>query len=254
MSLVSALGMIAVGVVAVVFWQRLTRLQYRWFWVGAGLWVVAVILKIIFALLTNVAVLGFMKKSLSYPLLVVGGGLYVGLQSSLCEIGLTLLAVLFWRKLGEGAERAIGIGVGAGAFEAVLLGLSSLTAMVALLAGVPGTEKVREGIETAAAVTPVFWLLGPAERVIAILCHSSSRALVLLGVTARKPSMVFSGFLIFTLLDGIAGAAHVSGKMGEISMWWIELALLPFALASLPILKWCYTRPPPTSIGCQGLH
>ena len=52
--------------------------------------------------------------------------------------------------------------------------------------------------------------------------------------------MVFGGFLIFTLLDGIAGASHVSGKIGHISMWWIELAILPFALISIPILKWIH--------------
>jgi uncharacterized membrane protein YhfC len=234
--------MMLAGGGAVFYWHRLTRLQYRWFWVGAGLWAVAVILKILCALLTNVVVLGFLKKTLSYPFLIVGGGLFVGIQSSLCEIGLTLLAVFFWRKLGEGAGRAIGIGIGAGSFEAVLLGLSSLTAMVALLAGVPGTEKVREGIETAAAVTPVFWLVGPAERIIAIPCHASSRALVLLGATARKPMMVVYGFILFTVLDGIAGAAHVSGKMGQFSIWWIELAVLPFALISIPILRWCYAR------------
>ena len=32
-------------------------------------------------------------------------------------------------------------------------------------AGVPGTEKVREGIDTVAAVTPFFWLLAPIERI-----------------------------------------------------------------------------------------
>lgn len=241
-SLVPAVGMMIVASVAVIYWRRLSHLQFRWFWIGAGLWTVAVILKMVCALLTNAAVIGFMKGKLSYPCLVVGGGLFLGIQSSMFEIGLTLLAVVLWRQLGEHAGRTIGIGIGAGAFEALLLGISSLIAILALLAGFPGTEKVREGIETVAAVTPVFWLLAPVERIIAILCHASSRTLVLLGATHRKPMMVLSGFLIFTLLDGVAGATHVSGKIGQISMWWIEVSILPFALASIPILKWCYVR------------
>ncbi len=239
-SLVPALGMMIVAGAAVVYWRRLSRLPIKWFWVGAGLWTVAVILKVICALLTNKAVLGFMKERFSYSLLVFSGGLFIGIQSSLFEIGLTVIAVLIWRQLGRDAERAIGVGVGAGAFEAFLLGIASLIGILVMLAGLPGTEKAREAIEAVAKMSPLFWLLGPAERIIAILCHTSSRALVLLGITNRKPMMVFWGFLIFTLLDGIAGAVHVSGKIGQISMWWIELAILPLALVSIPILRWCY--------------
>jgi len=239
-SLIPAVGMILVGSAAVIYWRRVSKLQLRWFWLGAGLWAVAVALKVVCALLTNQAVIGFMQEHLSYPLLVLSGGLFLGIQSSLFEIGLTLLAVLIWRQLGRDANRAIGIGIGAGAFEALLLGVASLVAILACLSGLSGTEKVREGIDTVAAVTPFFWLLAPIERILAILCHASSRALVLLGVAKRKHILVFWGFLIFTLLDAVAGAAHVSGKIGKISMWWIELALLPFALISIPILRWCY--------------
>lgn len=240
--LAAALAMTIVAIVAVVYWRRISLLQIRWFWAGAGLWTIAVILKTICALLTNKAVFEFMKEKLSYPLFVFGGGLFLGIQSSLFEIGLTLLAVLIWRQLGKDAGRATGIGIGAGSFEAFLLGISSLTAVLVLFAGLPGTEKFREGITAAATTTPVFWLLGPSERIMAILCHTSSRALVLLGVTNRRPMMIFGGFLIFTLLDSIAGVAHVSGIISRISMWWIELAILPLALVSIPILKWCYAN------------
>lgn len=247
--LMSALGMITVAVVAVICWRWFSRVQFRWFWAGAGLWAVAVLLKIICALLMNEAVIGFLKEKLPYSPLVLVGGLFVGVQSSVFEIGLTFLAVLVWRRLGRDADRAIAIGTGAGAFEALLLGAASLISMLTALAGVPGTEPVRESIATVAATTPLFWLVGPVERIIAILCHASTRALVLLGVTHRKPVMVLSGFLIFTLLDGVAGAAHVSGMIGKVSTWWIELAVLPFALISIPILRWCYAAWP-----AQGDH
>ena len=239
-SLVPAVGMMIVASIAVIYWRRVSGLRYRWFWTGAALWTVAVALKAACALLTNASVIGFMKENLSYPILVFGGALYLGVQSSLFEIGLTMLAVLIWRQFGLEAGRAIGIGIGAGAFEAILLGISSLVAILISLAGLPGAEEVREGIEATAAATPLFWLIAPVERIMAVLCHASSRALVLLGVAHRRFSMVFWGFLIFTLLDSVAGAAHVSGKIGTISMWWVELAILPFALVSIPVLRWCY--------------
>jgi uncharacterized membrane protein YeiH len=66
--------------------------------------------------------------------------------------------------------------------------------------------------------------------------------LVLLGVAKRKYMLVVLGFLIFTLLDGIAGGVHVAGLVGKTSMWWVELALVPFAVASVFILIWCYRR------------
>ncbi len=242
LALVPGLGMILVAAVAVVYWRRASRARFRWFWIGAGLWTVAVAVKVLAALASNAAVLGWLKQSLSYPLFVVCGGLFGGLQSSLCEIGFTLLAVWIWRALGRDAGRAIAIGVGAGAFEAMLLGVGTLAAVALAIAGLPATEPIRQELLKAAATIPLFWLVAPVERVIAILCHASTRALVLLGVTQRRWMMVFWGFAIFTVLDGIAGAAHVSGKMGAFSVWWIELAILPLALISIPILGWCYRR------------
>src|SRR5262249_55523572 len=119
----SGFGMMFVAVVAVVLWWRIARVQLRWYWVGAALWAVAVILKIICALLANGPVLNALK-GLPDPLSVVLGGLYLGVQSSVFEMGLTLLAVYIWRQLGRDAARAITIGVGAGAVEALLLGIA----------------------------------------------------------------------------------------------------------------------------------
>jgi hypothetical protein len=58
-----------------------------------------------------------------------------------------------------------------------------------------------------------------------------------------KHMMIIWGFLIFTLADGVVGTTQISGKMGQISVWWIELAVLPFALVNIPILHWCYRKP-----------
>jgi hypothetical protein len=240
--LVPGLGMILVAAVAVIYWRRVSRVQWRWFWAGAGLWTIAVALKILCAILTNERVIGFVKEHLPFPLQVVVGGLFVGIQSSVFEMGFTLLAVLIWRSFGLSGRRAITVGVGAGAFEAFLLGLGSVASVVAFMAGAPGTEKIGEGLASAAASIPLFWLAAPIERVIAILCHASSRALILLGVAKQRSLLVLYGFLLFTFLDGVAGAAYVAGWVGSISVWWIELAVLPFGLISVPILRWCYTR------------
>ena len=123
--------------------------------------------------------------------------------------------------------------------RALLVGVGVLGAMVVALLGVPGTKMIMDLAEEQAQATPVLWLVGPVERVIAILCHTSSRTLVFLGVARRRWPFFWWGFLLFACLDSIAGFAHVSGKIGEISMWWIELAIAPLAIASIPIIRWC---------------
>lgn len=243
-SLVSAVGMIVVAAVAATLWLRASRLGWRLLWAGAGLWAASVIVKFFIAAVINARVFEFLKANLPYAALLIAGALYVGLQSSLCEIGFTWWAAWRWPQLGRDAKRALGVGIGAGAFEAFLLGTAGLIAVLAALGNVANTEAIRANINQAAAVTPLFWLVGPAERIIAILVHTSSRALVLLGTVYRRPMMVFCGFLIFTLLDGVAGAVHVAGNLGTYSLWWIELGLLPFAIISIPILKWCASRWP----------
>ncbi len=242
--LLPGLGMMLVAVLAAVGWQRASRVQARWFWVGAGLWTIAVALKFTFAILTNAAVIGLLKRRLSYPAYVASGGLYVGVESSVFEMGFTILAGLIWRQLGKDSARAIAIGVGAGAFEAILLGSLSAVGMAAVLMGAPGTEEIGKTITAQQTATPLFWLVAPVERAIAVFAHASTRALILLGITYRKPLMVIWGFWIFALLDSIAGAAQLSQRLGTFSLWWIELALVPFALVSVPVLRWCSRRFP----------
>lgn len=241
-ALVSSVGMLVVAGIAVIYWRRVSGLQFRWFWVGAGLWTVAVILKgLLSGTLTNWMAGWLFKAGQPYAFRVLGGGLFVGLESSLFEVGLTCVAVLMWRTLGRDADRAIGIGLGAGAFEAILLGIAVLIFIVAPTT-IPDLPSPFKEMQAAAAVTPLAWLVAPVERAITIVCHTSSRALVLVGTAYRKPMIVASGFLIFALTDGIGCAVLMSGKMGKISLWWIELAILPVALVSLPILRWCHLR------------
>jgi hypothetical protein len=245
----SGTGMMIVAVVAILLWWRIARVQVRWYWVGAGLWTVAVVLKVICALLSNKLVLNTLKE-LPHSLYVGLGGLFVGVQSSVFEMGLTLLAVLIWRQLGRDAGRSITIGVGAGAFEAFLLGIGPVATAAVLMLGLsPDADKMSAELGKIAASTPLYWLAGPVERIIAILCHASTRALILLGVSKKKYTLVLWGFLLFTLLDGLAGGVHVAGLMGKVSLWWIELAVLPFAIVSVPILAWCYRRWPEEEMG-----
>jgi hypothetical protein len=61
------------------------------------------------------------------------------------------------------------------------------------------------------------------------------------------------GFFLMTAVDTIAGWVHLSEQIGKMSLWWIELAIGPFAVASVPIIRWCLRRWPEDAGGdAQG--
>ncbi|HUU10887.1 MAG TPA: YhfC family glutamic-type intramembrane protease [Phycisphaerae bacterium] len=232
-------GMMLVGVVAAVYWWRRSRVRWRWLWVGAAVWAVGVALKVGWSILLDVLILSGLEGALPYGAYVATGSVYFGLQTGVFEIGVTLAAALIWRRMAADANRAVAVGVGAGAFEALLVGVGPLVSAVAALSGVEGSDRAAASLMGASVATPLVWLVGPVERILVVLCHTSSRALVLLGVARQRWSLFWWGFLLMTGLDAVAGWAHVSGQVGRISFWWLELAILPFAVVSIPIIAWC---------------
>ncbi len=223
---VPGLGMLLVSVLAVVVWRRASGAEFKWFWAGAGLWAVAVALKVAFALFANRAAAGVLRKVLPRVLFPAGVGVYLGVVSAVFEVGLTCLAGLRWRQLGRDRSRAVAVGVGAGSFEALLLGCVFLGSWLVVTAGGADAAEARGAFLGRAVVTPLFWLAPPAERAIALLGHASTRALVLLGVTGRRPWMVLWGFSAFALVDGTSGFFELSPDLSHRSMWWRERLVL----------------------------
>jgi hypothetical protein len=245
--------MMLVGAAAGFLWRRGLRQSFRPLWIGALLWAVAVALKFACALAINKSVIAFLADWHSRPLLLVAGSCFLGIESAFFEIGLTHLAVLRWRQLGRDAPAAVGIGVGAGAIEALLVGAAMAAA--ALFAYAESTEGIAAAtqMEALTKTTACYWLVGAVERSIALLGHTASRALVLLGTAHRRVAMVLSGWVLFVMVDGVAGAFILSGRSGHISLWWLELAVAPFAIAGIPIVRWCWTRWPRDQAGAPEI-
>lgn len=223
-------GMVLVALASIGLWKVWSKAKWRWFWVGAAVWTVGVALKFAWAIPLNGPILGALKGSLPHAVYLAAGSVYVGLLTGVFEIGITLAAALIWKRMALDANRAVAVGVGAGAFEALLVGLVTVASIAGPLLG-----------------AALVWLVGPVERVIAILCHTSSRALVLMSVATRRWILFGWGFLLLTAVDAIAGYALLSGDLGRVSTWWIEAAIAPFAVASVPVLFWCLRRWPAAS-------
>ncbi len=243
-------GMTLVSIIAVLWWRRRSGAQWRWFWVGAAVWTVGVALKFAWAIPLNAPILAAIEAAVPHDVYLVLGGIYIGLLTGVFEIGITLVAAMIWKNMCRDAARGVAVGVGAGAFEAILLGVAAtLAVIVALAVGGEARQELTQVMTQSAKTTSLIWLVGPVERVIAILCHISSRALVLLGVArGRWRWPFFWGFIILTAVDAVAGYAHLAGMLGNVSMWWIELAFAPAALVSVPVIVWCVRSwPAPTT-------
>ncbi len=240
-AIVPGVGMMLVGVVAVLWWRQRSGAEWRWFWMGAAVWTVGVVLKFAWAIPLNAPILAAIEAVVPHNAYLILGGIYIGLLTGVFEIGITLLAALIWKNMSRNAASGVAVAVGAGAFEAILLGvIAAAINVAALMVGGEFAEQVHRDTASSAGPTSLIWLVGPIERVIAVLCHVSSRALVLLGVArGRWRWPFFWGFMIMTALDSVAGYAHLAGLPGKVSAWWIELALAPAALASVPVIVWC---------------
>ena len=119
-----------------------------------------------------------------------------------------------WKRMSADASRGVAVGVGAGAFEAILLGLAASVGVIgAIVIGGQFRDQLVSSVTASATLTPLLWLAPPVERVIAIL--------------------------IMSTIDSVAGYVHLAGLMGTVSVWWIELALAPAAILSIPIIAWC---------------
>ncbi len=241
--------MMAVALTAVFGWWLRSRVQWRWFWAGAGIWTLGVALKFAVALALNPFFVG--KGSHATGLKLVIGSVYSGLLTGVFEIGITLAAAVVWRRLAAEPARAVAVGVGAGAFEALLLGLgASVGSLVTLSSG--QTELALQSLAGITAHTPLWWLAGPAERVIAILAHTASRVLVLRAVAGRRWSGFWAGFAWLSAMDLLAGVVLLTGMTTTGSLWRIELMLLPFGVLSVPLIVWAVRRWPASTGVADG--
>jgi uncharacterized membrane protein YhfC len=237
-------SMLAVALLAAFLWRQRTHVGWRWFLVGAAIWTAGVTGKLIWSALLNPVLLGTIKGyggAAAYPFL---GAFYLGINSAVWEIGVTAIAARRWRNMTRNPDRAAGVGVGAGAFEAGLLGLVVTISIVLALFDGPSGQEIADSIAQLNETTPIAWLVGPVERVIAILLHVSTRMLVLLAVVHRRRELFWYGFALFAFADGLAGFAIMTEVLTTRSVWWFEFALLPVVVVSLAIIAWCYRHWP----------
>jgi uncharacterized membrane protein YhfC len=227
--------MLAVALVAVVYWQRRHRVSFALFLLGALAWVVANGLKSIAAIPIPTVidtVRAALPGALAEPLL----WLYIGLLTGIFECGVVLGVAHIRRVRSSHWPEAVGFGLGFGAIEAILLGVSSLTVtlLIILIPDQLPPELLQLADEQGGSLLAI-----PApivERVITMLVHAFSCVLIIYAVQTRQWKWFWLSFLYKTTLDTIAGFIQLTVGVQNLTilgMWLVELVLLPFGIAGL---------------------
>lgn len=153
---------------------------WGWFLLGAGTWVLAVVLKV----LADVVV----QRTMTVALKDGVAALLSGLWSSVCEIGLSAFAFWYW---SASFADALVMALGAGGAEFLILLPAALSTKL-------------DKKKTAKAAERANWNAFFAERTVAFASHLASRALAWLGVGGPGGAAALgSAFGLFATTEAI---------------------------------------------------
>jgi uncharacterized membrane protein YhfC len=227
--LVPGIGMLIVSIAFIVY---ALRRGGTWAYMGLGAlaWTVTVAIKFFIAIPFNSSI---------YKAIYVPGSLwapgsllfyvYVGLLTGVTEVLLTWLLLRYTRLGRVTINKALAFAVGFGAFEALLLGLASLTSsLVALIS--PQTLGAA-ALQNLALTKNILYDLGPiAERFGTILVHMVCNLLLFYGVLRGQARWMWVSFAYKSLLDTVAGFAQFWGVETVGKLWVIEGLILVFGI------------------------
>jgi uncharacterized membrane protein YhfC len=229
--LLSGSAMVAVSIAFVVFALRRGG-TWRYLGLGALAWLVTVAVKFLIAIPINPVV----YTALYVPNLLWAPGsilfyVYVGLLTGLTEVLLSWLLLRYTRLGRVPWAKALAFGIGFGAFEAALLGFSSLASSISALAA---PQLIPEAAMNSIRMLndPIFALAPVAERFGTILVHVLCNVLLFYGVASGQARWLWVSFAYKSLLDTVAGFAQFWGVETLPKIWTIEALILIFGFVA----------------------
>ncbi len=248
LALLPGVGMLVVGL-GFFAYALARRLGWRYLALGALLWALTVALKFAWAIPVNgplyKTVMGALPQALANPLFYV----YVGALTGVFEVGVTWL-LLRYTRLGQASwGRVLAFGIGFGAIEAILVGLSPLvTVTLALVSPQSLPEVVRGSLEQLnnvwAGLAPVW------ERFFTIWVHIFSCALIFYAVVKRQARWFWLAFAYKTGIDAVAAYAQLSGLQDLAGLdpvarlWAIEAVVGVWGVVGMLGVRWLARRYP----------
>jgi len=243
MLLFSGIGMILVGILISLYWQRKTKVGKSYFFWGAGIWVIAIAVKIAMDFTVTPLFSAYLQ---AYGLVAVllGIGLYVGLRTGLFESGFSYLAILKTSLRKMNYKQGIAFGIGFGAIEALFLGITSFLNVLVfvmfpdIISFLPEAQQAAILLQLNASSWIIFVPI--IERVATIFIHVFASILVLYAVKSRKIGYLVLSILYKTLVDGmIPWLAYSMQPLMELTnAYVVEIPIIILAIIGFFGIKW----------------
>ncbi len=243
--LLSGVGMMLVGIISAVWWRYRTLVHWRYFFLGAAVWMAAIAVKVALDLTVTPLIIQWLTGIYTAVGIAMISGAYVGLRTGLLESGFTYAVAMKEKLRKMDFDQAVAFGIGFGAMEAVMLGLSSFLNVAVLLA-FPQilnfvTPLQRAAILQQLTLPAVLFMAPIIERASTLLVHVFCTVLVIKSVKSGRAGYFILSILYRTLIDGalpfltmtfdsttIAGIYYIEsfvvvlGLMAAVGMFWIR--------------------------------
>lgn len=236
--LIGQIGMILVGVAAIILWKSKKKVGWKYFGFGALVWAIAISLKLLMDLIITPSISVWLN-SYGAAVLISGIGLYVGLRTGLFESGLSYLAVSKTKFRKMNLNQAMAFGIGFGSVEAILLGLSGAVNLAVFIMS-PGLASSLPAATQASLDLPTLSLFAPIiERVFTLLIHVFSSLLVIYAVLSGKIRYLVYSILFKSLVDGMIPAlTSVVNATTLAGIYEIEIPIAVLGVISFYGIKW----------------
>ena len=222
--------MVVVGAVPVlIVWWR-WRITWRVWGGGAALWAASVALKLGFAWVSLEPVKRWLHVALPQTWAGPAYWCYAGLLTGVFECGIFLLVAPLIKRSQWSWRKALSLGVGFGAIEALVHGAAA--SFLAYHAG--AWECVTTLSE---ALVPSF------ERLLTLPIHAAAVVMILRALIDRKWPWFWVSFAYKSAVDSVAAWLPDSGTSLLSSPWLMEwLCFAPFALIGVLVLLYLRRR------------
>lgn len=243
MLLLSGIGMVLVGIIVPLYWKRKTHVRLNYFLWGAGVWVIAIAVKIVM----DYTITQTLRVSLEpYGLLsvLVVMGLYVGLRTGILESGFSYLAILKTKLKKMNYKEGIAFGIGFGSVEALFLGITSFLNILMFVMFPDIISFLPEAFQAVivSQLNASSWIIfGPIiERIFVMFIHVFSTLLVLYAVKNKKIGYLVLSILFKTLVDGIIPwLVYSMGPITELpNAYIVEIPFIILAIIAYFGIKW----------------
>lgn len=205
--LLSGIGMILTGVLFIIYWRLKSKASFWYFLLGGVVWGVAIGAKAFIDLTISGFLRDWLSTLYSTSMFIVVWGLFIGLRTGYLECGLAYLIGSKSRLKQAVFTDAVAFGIGFGATEAIVIGVSSLINITVLIL-IPELLNTLPPAQRSAVLQQFslgVWLI-PApiiERFSTILVHIFTCVLIIYAVQTRCAEYFLAAFFFKSLIDGL---------------------------------------------------